>query len=377
MRTLNQVDITNKKVLLRVDYNVPLDKNGDIVDDFKIRKGMPTLKYILKKAKQVLILTHMGRPEGKVDPKLKTDKLALYLMKHLTHRVTKVNDCVDVEIPDDKVVMLENVRFHREETDNDEVFATKLASLADVYVNDAFGVSYNKHASIVGVPKVIPSCAGLLIEKEVQNLDFSKIERPFAVIIGGAKFSNKFPAINALLPKVDKLLIGGAMIFTFFKAKGYEIGKSLYEEEQVLAAKLLLNNEKIILPNDVVVASEAAENSKEETVDEDKIPRNKIGLDVGEKTIEKFKKELKGMKTIFWNGPLGMYEIDKFGKSSEALAKFLAGCKAKTIIGGGDSITVINKLELKDEYDYISTGGGATLEFIKSGTLVGLEALKK
>ncbi len=376
MRKLTDLDITNKRILLRVDYNVPVDAKGNILDDFKIKQSVPTLRYLLKKAKQVIILTHMGRPQGKIIPKLKTDKLALYLMKLTGREVAKLNDCINIEIPDNKIVLLENVRFHKEETDNDEDFAKELASLADIYVNDAFGVSYNKHASIVGVPKFIPSCAGLLIEKEIENLDFTKIEHPFMVIIGGSKFSNKFPVINSLLPKVDKLLLGGAMIFTFYKAKGYTVGTSLFEKEQVMAAKLLLNNEKLILPKDIVVASQPKENSKESTVLANMIPVAQMGLDIGPESIEHFKKELSNAKTIFWNGPLGMYEIEKFANGSIEIAKYLALSKAKVIIGGGDSTTIIDKLNLKKEFDYVSTGGGASLEFIKSGTLPGIEILK-
>lgn len=376
MRTLTQVDITNKRVLLRVDMNVSLDENGNIIDDFKIKQSLPTIKYILKMAKQLIIFTHMGRPNGKIIPKLKTDKLAIYLMKHISQNIVKLDDCIDVIIPDDKIVLLENVRFHQEEMDDDEEFAKKLASHADVFVNDAFGASYNKHASIVGIPKFIPSCAGLLMEKEIKHLDFSKMERPLVVIMGGVKFSNKFPAINMLLPVVDKLLLGGAIIFTFYKAKGWDIGKSLCEDEQLTTARLLLYNEKIVLPTDIVIASEIKEDAKAKTVDSNKIPKTQIGLDIGEKTIDLFKKELKGAKTIFWNGPMGVYEIEKFARGSKELAKYLASSKAKVIVGGGDSVTIIDELGLKNEYFYVSTGGGATLEYIKTGTLPGIEVLK-
>ncbi|NQU98056.1 phosphoglycerate kinase [Candidatus Woesearchaeota archaeon] len=376
MRTLTQVDITGLRVLLRVDYNVPLDERGEIIDDFKIKQSLPTLKYVLKRAKQVIIMSHLGRPEGKHVKELKMDKVALRLMKHVGKNVTKLDDCVNVVIPDEKVVLLENLRFHKEEKENNSEFAKKLASHGDVFVNDAFGVSHRAHASTVGVTKFLPSCAGLLIQKEVENLDFSKAERPLIVIVGGSKLSTKFPVMNSLLPEVDELLVGGAMIFTFYKSLGLEIGGSMCEDNQIVTAKLLLNNEKLILPSDVVVASEVSEKAKSKTVETDKIPKKWIGLDLGEKTIEDFKKRLKKAKTVFWNGPLGVYEIEKYAKASYDLTKFLAGLKAKVIIGGGDSAAIVEKLGLRDEFSHVSTGGGASLEFIQKGTLPALEVLK-
>ena len=289
MRTLTQVDITGLRVLLRVDYNVPMDKNRDILDDFKIKNSLPTLKYILKRAKQVIIMSHLGRPDGKVVKKLRMDKIAVRLMKFVGRNVAKLDDCVDVVIPNEKVVLLENLRFHKKEKENNELFAKKLASHADVFVNDAFGVSHREHASVVGVTKFLPSCAGLLVQKEVENLNFSKAQRPLVVIMAGSKLSTKFPIINTLLPKVDRLLLGGAMIFTFYKALGFEIGNSLCEDDQLVTAKLLLNNEKIILPRDIVVASDINENAKSKIVDSNKIPKKWTGVDIGEETINDFK----------------------------------------------------------------------------------------
>ncbi|MBC8500630.1 MAG: phosphoglycerate kinase [Nanoarchaeota archaeon] len=376
MRTLTQVDITSLRVLLRVDYNVPMDKNRNILDDFKIKNSLPTLKYILKRAKQVIIMSHLGRPDGKVVKELRMDKVAVRLMKFVGRNVAKLDDCVDVVIPNEKVVLLENLRFHKEEKENNESFAKKLASHADVFVNDAFGVSHREHASVVGVAKFLPSCAGLLVQKEVENLNFSKAKSPLVVIMAGSKLSTKFPIINALLPKVDRLLLGGAMIFTFYKALGFEIGNSLCEDNHLVTAKLLLNNEKIILPRDVVVASDINENAKSKIVDSNKIPKKWVGVDVGEETINDFKKELKNAKTVFWNGPLGIYEIEKFAKATNELAEILSKLKAKVIIGGGDIVAAIDKLGMKDKFDFVSTGGGASLELIQKGTLPGLEVLK-
>jgi len=376
MRTLTQVDITGLRVLLRVDYNVPMDKNRDILDDFKIKNSLPTLKYILKRAKQVIIMSHLGRPDGKVVKKLRMDKIAVRLMKFVGRNVAKLDDCVDVVIPNEKVVLLENLRFHKKEKENNELFAKKLASHADVFVNDAFGVSHREHASVVGVTKFLPSCAGLLVQKEVENLNFSKAQRPLVVIMAGSKLSTKFPIINTLLPKVDRLLLGGAMIFTFYKALGFEIGNSLCEDDQLVTAKLLLNNEKIILPRDIVVASDINENAKSKIVDSNKIPKKWTGVDIGEETINDFKKELKNAKTVFWNGPMGIYEIEKFAKATNELAEILSKLKAKVIIGGGDIVAAIDKLGIKDKFDFVSTGGGASLELIQKGTLPGLEVLK-
>ncbi|MBU0471371.1 MAG: phosphoglycerate kinase, partial [Nanoarchaeota archaeon] len=265
MRSLTQVNISGLRVLLRVDYNVPVDKKGDIIDDFKIKQSLPTLRYILKRAKQVVIMSHLGRPKGTVVKKLRMDQIALRLMKHIGKNVIKLDDCVDVIIPDEKIVLLENLRFHNEEKENNLIFAKKLSSYGDIYVNDAFAVSHREHASVVGVTKFLPSCAGFLIQKEVENLNFSNVERPFVVIMGGSKLSTKFPVINALLPKVDNLLLGGAMIFTFYKADNLEIGDSLCEDDQLVTAALLMNNEKIVLPQDVVVASDVSQNSKSKT----------------------------------------------------------------------------------------------------------------
>lgn len=376
MRTLNQVDITNKRVLLRVDYNVPIDKEGNVLDDFRIKKSLPTIKFILKKAKQLIIMSHLGRPKGKYVKNLTMDKVALRLMSYISKTVIKVDDSANAIIPDEKVILLENLRFYKEEKDNDEEFAKKLASHADIFVNDAFSVCHREHASVVGVPKFLPSCAGLLIEDEVKNLNFANFEKPMVVIMGGSKLSTKFPIINSIAPKVEKILLGGAMIFSFYKSQGLEIGDSLCEEDQIVTARLLSNNEKIVLPTDIVVANKIDEKAEFKTVKFNEIPKKWIGLDIGEETVANFKKVLKKAKTVFWNGPLGYYEIEAFAKSTYDIAKFLAMSKAKVIIGGGDSSAVVESLGLRDKFAHVSTGGGASLKLIQKGTLPGIEVLK-
>ncbi|MAG38600.1 phosphoglycerate kinase [Candidatus Woesearchaeota archaeon] len=375
MRTLTQVDITGLRVLLRVDYNVPLDKNGEIADDFKIKKSLQTLRYILKRAKQVIIISHFGRPEGSFNPRLTMDGVAIRLMKLLGKNIVKLDDCIDVGVPENKVILLENLRFHKGEKENNELFAKKLSSHADIFVNDAFSVCHRNHASVTGITKFLPSCAGFLVQKEVENLNFKNAKKPFMIIMGGSKLSTKFPVINSLISKADKVLLGGAMIFTFFKASGKNVGKSLYEEKLMVAAKLLINNEKLLLPKDIVCAPNL-KSSKLKVVSPDNIAKNLIGLDVGEESLKEFKKVLKEAKTVFWNGPLGYYEIESFSKSTYEMAKFLSELSAKVIIGGGDSAAVVHKLGLVDKFFHVSAGGGSSLEFIKDGTLPGLEVLK-
>ncbi len=377
MKTITDFTFKGKRVLMRANLNVPIDKSGAITDDIRIRKMLPTIKQILQQdCKQLVLMCHFGRPDGKFDPLRKTDVIAVRLMKLLGRTVVKVDDCVDVVIPDEKIVLLENVRFHPEEEANDPEFAKKLAEHGDIYVNEAFG-DYRAHASTVGVIKYLPSCIGPLFEKEIKQLDLRNAKRPFVVIMGGSKLSTKFPILNKLIPDVDYLLLGGAMIFTFFKAKGIEIGKSLCEDDQIMTARMLAHNEKLVLPEDIVVASEISADADIKTLAFDKIPPTYIGLDIGEASVEEFKEILKAAKTIFWNGPLGYFEIDQFAKATNEIAQFLSGLDAKTIVGGGDSVAAISKLDLEDKFDHVSTGGGASLKFIDKGTLPVLEALKE
>jgi len=360
MKTIKDFDFDNKRVLIRVDYNVPLDANGEIVSDTRIKESIPTIKYILEhNAKQVLLMSHLGKPDGKIVDKLKMNKIAERVERLLEMPVLKVDDCIDIKIPDARIIMLENLRFHSEEEKNDEIFSERLSKLADVYVNDAFGTMHRAHASTVGVTKFLPGCIGFLVEKELKYLTLKDPERPFIAILGGAKISTKIPIIKELIKKVDYLLLGGAMVFTMYKAKGHEIGKSLYEEEYLAEAKMLLNNEKIILPDDIVCASSISEDADVTVVPEDIIPKDYIDK----------------AKTVFWNGPLGYFEIRKFGESTRAIAEYLADSGKTVIIGGGDTEEAI--LPFKSRYTHVSTGGGASLEYISGKELPAIKALKE
>lgn len=376
MRTIKDFNFDNKRVLIRVDYNVPLDDNGEVISDTRIKESIPTIKYILEhNAKQVLLMSHLGKPDGKVVDKLKMDKVAEKVEELLKMPVLKLDDCVDIKIPDARIIMLENLRFHAEEEKNDEHFSERLSKIADVYVNDAFGTMHRAHASTTGITKFLPGCIGFLVEKELKYLTLKDPERPFIAILGGAKISTKMPVIKELIKKVDYLLLGGAMIFTLYKAKGYEIGKSLYEEEYITEAKMLLNNEKIILPDDIVCATSKSADAEVTIVPEDIIPKDFIGLDIGPDSINLFKIYLDKAKTIFWNGPLGYFEIEKFGESTRKIAEYLADSGKCVIIGGGDTEEAI--LPFKSKYTHVSTGGGASLEYISGKELPAIKALKE
>lgn len=376
MRTIKNFDFDNKRVLIRVDYNVPLDDNGEIVSDTRIKESLPTIRYILEhNAKQVLLMSHLGKPDGKVVEKLKMNKIAEKVEELLEMPVLKVDDCIDIKIPDARIIMLENLRFHEGEEKNDEHFSERLSKLADVYVNDAFGTMHRAHASTAGITKFLPGCIGFLVEKELKYLTLKDPERPFIAILGGAKISTKIPVIKELIKKVDYLLLGGAMIFTLYKAKGFEIGKSLYEEEYLTEAKMLLNNEKIILPDDIVCAASKSADAEVTIVPEDIIPKDFIGLDIGPDSIKLFEIYLDKAKTIFWNGPLGYFEIEKFGESTRQIAEYLAESGKAVIIGGGDTEEAI--LPFKSKYTHVSTGGGASLEYISGKELPAIKALKE
>ncbi|MFH1211969.1 MAG: phosphoglycerate kinase [Candidatus Woesearchaeota archaeon] len=380
IKTIYDADLKGKKVLLNVDFNVPIDDNGDILDDLRIKEALTSINYILKSGcRQLIILSHLGRPDGKAVPKLRLDKVAARLMFLLGKDVFKLDDCVDVEIPEDKqVVLLENVRFHKEEEQNDMEFAKKLASHAELYVDDAFANAHRVHASGVGVTKFLPSYAGALMMKEIKTLSLENIEHPFVAIMGGAKLETKLPMIQNLIQKVDHLLLGGAMIFTFFKAKGYEVGKSLSDGDLIMA-KMLLNNEKLILPSDVVVASDKAADASLKTVKASEIPKDAMGLDIGRESIENFKSLLKDAKTVVWNGPLGYIEVEEFAKATKEIANFLAGLQGKTkvIVGGGDTADVIDNMGMHDKFYHVSTGGGASLMLLEGKKLPAVEALDK
>jgi phosphoglycerate kinase len=391
--TIDNVKLKDKRVLVRVDFNVPLDENKNITDDRRITSSLPTIKKIISDGGKAILMSHLGRPKGGPDPKFSLKPVAKKLSELLNKEVKLSPDCVGEEtkklvnqMKAGDVLLLENVRFHPEETKNDEAFSKQLAELGDVYINDAFGSAHRAHSSTEGVTKFIKtSAAGYLMQKELDYLGeaISNPKRPYCAILGGAKISGKIDVINNLLDKVDILLIGGGMAFTFFKAEGKEIGKSLLEEEKVDVAKELLNklkNSKVkfYLPHDVVVANEFKNDSPCEVVDVDRIPAEKMGMDIGPKTIKAFKDEILISKTIVWNGPMGVFEMENFSMGTMEIADALAKATkegAVTVVGGGDSAAAISKAGLENNVSHVSTGGGASLEFLEGKVLPGVVAL--
>jgi len=386
--TLKDIDLKNKTVLVRADFNVPLDANFNITDDIRIQATIPTIKYILENgAKKLVIMSHLGRPDGKPVAKYSLKPVAARLKELLGQDVLFLNDCIGVNIKQDidnskeKVILLENLRFHAEEEANDANFAKQLASLADIFVNDAFGTAHRAHASCEGVTHFLKSAAGFLLDKEIQYLGqaVSNPQKPFMVILGGAKVSDKIGVIENLLPKCDAIIVGGGMAYTFLKAQGKQIGNSKLEKEKLDLAKTILNkakelNKEILLPIDNVVVDNIDANAKTEIVGEN-IPDGKIAVDIGPKTVKLFEDKLSSAKTIVWNGPLGIFEMDAFSKGSLEVAKFIATLKSISIIGGGDTAAAIAKFKLEDKMTHISTGGGASLEFLEGKTLPGIAAL--
>lgn len=375
-----------RRVLVRADLNVPLGKNGKIEDDTRIRESLATIKYLLKKKAIVLVLSHLGRPEG-VDDTLRMDSVAERLEGLLGQHVLKLDDCVGAEVEDyvnemhsSDVAVLENARFHPEEEANDDAFARALAETADFFVNDAFGSSHRPHASIVGVPKYLPSAAGLLLNKEIAMLGRAlKPKKPFVLVLGGAKVSDKIGVIENLGKKAGKILVGGAMAFTFLKATGKKVGKSKAEDDKLGLARRLLAKyrAKIVLPDDVVVADRIGQNSRKQVVSSEKIPTKMIGLDIGPMAVRRFVNELRRARTVFWNGPLGMIEIEAFANGTRAVAKAIAGLRATTLVGGGESVWAVQKWNLARKFSHVSTGGGAALEFLEGNKLPGIAALEE
>ncbi len=387
--TLKEFDFKNKKVLVRVDFNVPLDENLNVTNDKRIKESLSTINYLLEQgAKQVILMSHLGRPDGRVVEKYRLIFVAKRLEKLLYQKVTMADDCVDIKLPDPKnnrIVLLENLRFHPEEEKNDEKFAKKLASYADIYVNDGFGVSHRTHASVHAITKFLPSAAGFLVEKElnVMGKAITNPDKPFVAILGGAKVSDKIKLIDNLLPKCDKILIGGAMAYTFYRAQGLSTGASKVDEDGIEVANQLLQKSeksgKIVLPVDNVVADKFSENANIETVAIKDIGSSWMGMDIGPLTIDRYKKILKTAKTILWNGPLGVFEMKKFSHGTEEIAKYLAQLTLKgvtTIIGGGDSAAAVEKFGLASKFTHVSTGGGASLEFFEGKELPGIKALE-
>lgn len=382
--TLDKLDLKNRRVFLRTDYNVPLDENGEIVNDFRIRESLPTIKKIFQMgASQVIIGTHLGRPKG-FEKKYALDKVAERLFSLTGRKAEKLHDCINLDdfMPSPKeasLVLLENLRFYDEEKNNDETFAKKLAKLSDVYVNDAFGACHRAHASIHAITKFIPGGIGLLVQKELDAFDkvLFNPERPVTAIIGGSKLETKLPMIANLLEKTDKLLLGGAMIFTFYKAKKFSIGKSMYDKTYIEHARMLLNNSKIVLPVDVVVADDKDKFTNVANMIPNNIPSYMIGLDIGKNSIEQFRGLLHSSKTVIWNGPLGYYENPLFAKATVDLLKFLAEHnEIRTIIGGGDTASIVERLGLTGKFFHVSTGGGASLALLEGKTLIALDELK-
>jgi phosphoglycerate kinase len=390
--SLSAADLTGKRVLVRADFNVPVDDNGKITDDTRIRAALPTIKDLTGKGAIVILCSHFGRPKG-VDEKLRLTPVAARLSELLGQNVVKCNDCIGDEVAaqvgamtNGQVALLENVRFYPEEEKNDPEFAKKLASIADVYVNDAFGTAHRAHASTEGVTKYLkPSVAGYLIESELKYLQtaIEAPQRPLAAIVGGSKVSSKIGVIETLLDKCDKLFLGGGMIFTFYKARGLKVGKSLVEEDKLdlaraLEAKAKEKGVQLILPTDVVVADNFAPDANAQTVDINNIPDGWMGLDIGPDSIKTFQAALADCKSVIWNGPMGVFEFDKFAAGTEAIAHTLAEISATgaiTIIGGGDSVAAVEKVGLADKMSHISTGGGASLELLEGKVLPGIAAL--
>ncbi len=390
---LSAADLGGKRVLVRADFNVPLDDSGNITDDTRIRAALPTIQDLIKKGAKVILCSHMGRPKGQVKKNLRLTPVAKRLSELLGQEVIMCDDCVGDSVAaaigkmgNGQVALLENLRFHAEEEKNDSEFAKQLAANADLYVNDAFGTAHRAHASTEGVTHYLsPSVAGYLIEKELNYLQnaIENPQRPLASIIGGSKVSSKIGVIETLLEKCDKLLIGGGMIFTFYKARGLSVGKSLVEEDKLELAKSLEAKAKekgvdLLLPTDVVVADNFAADANSKTVSVESIPDGWMGLDIGPDSVKTFQKALSDCKAILWNGPMGVFEFDKFAVGTEAIARSLAELTKKgatTIIGGGDSVAAVEKVGVADQMSHISTGGGASLELLEGKELPGIVAL--
>lgn len=389
-KTVRDIDVKGKKVLVRCDFNVPCDKDGNITDDRRIRAALPTIKYLIENNAKVILMSHLGRPKEGYDAKFSLKPVAKRLSELLGKDVKLAEDKEVVgenairltgEMKTGDVVLLENVRFIKTETKNDMEFAKKLASLADIFVNDAFGTAHRAHSSTAGVARFLPAVAGFLIEKEITVMGkaLENPERPFAAILGGAKVSDKIGVINNLLEKVDILIIGGGMAYTFLKAKGLNIGNSLVESEKLDYAKEMLakaeeKNVEILLPVDNVAAREFKADAEYKVVGES-IPDGYMGLDIGPKTIENFASALKGCKTVIWNGPMGVFEMPAFANGTRKIAEALSKLNATTIIGGGDSAAAVEQLDFADKMTHISTGGGASLEFLEGLELPGIAAL--
>jgi len=389
-KTIEDIDVKRKKVLVRVDYNVPLDDSLNITDDTRIKLSLPTLKYLIKNEAKIILMSHLGRPKGKIEEKFRLTPAARELEKLLNKNVKKfdeifspeIKEYIDNEMDYTDIVMLENLRFNPGEKLNDKDLARSLASLADIYVNDAFGAAHRSHASVVGVTDFLPAAAGFLMKREIEILS-SLLEspvRPFVAILGGSKVSDKLVVIKNLLEKVDTLILGGGMSYTFLKAEGYEIGESICEDDRISYAKDMLelakkNNVNFILPVDITIAREFDRNADKKIVAIDSIPAGWQGLDIGEKSIGLFEKEIAGAGTIFWNGPVGVFEWERFEEGTKNIARAISDSGAVTVAGGGDTVAAIKKYNLSDKFSHISSGGGASMELLEGKVLPGVASL--
>ncbi|HHU91345.1 MAG TPA: phosphoglycerate kinase [Clostridiaceae bacterium] len=388
---VSDLDVKGKRVIARVDFNVPLDAEGNITDDKRIKGALPTIQYIIENGGKLILVSHLGRPKNGFEAKFSMKPAAEHLSKLLGKEVVLAADVIGEDakakaaaLKEGEILMLENVRFHKEETKNDPAFAKELASMADIYVNDAFGTAHRAHASTAGLADYLPSACGFLIKKELDFMGkaLDNPERPFVAILGGAKVSDKISVIDNLIDKVDTLIIGGGMAYTFFKAKGYGVGTSICEMDKVDLANSLLEKAKeknvnLLLPVDNVVGKEFDANTEAKTVTSDSIPEGWMGLDIGEKTIELFSDAIKGAKTVVWNGPMGVFEMERFANGTKKIAEALANSEAITIVGGGDSAAAVEQLGFADKITHISTGGGASLEFLEGKELPGIAVLNE
>jgi 3-phosphoglycerate kinase len=389
-KTVKDIDVSGKKVLVRCDFNVPQDENLNITDNRRIKGALETIKYLIEHNAKVILCSHLGRPKGEVNNKYSLKPVAEELSKLLEKEVKLASDIIGesaknltANMQNGDIVLLENVRFDAREEKNDEEFSKSLASLAEIYVNDAFGTAHRAHSSTAGVASYLPAVSGFLIEKEIKFLGdaLQNPERPFVAILGGSKVSDKIAVIDSLLEKVDKLLIGGGMAFTFFKAQGYNIGKSICEVDKLDLANAILEkakqkNVELVLPSDVHIAKAFSNDAEDKIVATNAIPDEWQGLDIGNNTIESFKTILQDAKTVMWNGPLGVFEFEKYANGTREVAKILSNLDATTIIGGGDSAAAVEQMGLADNMTHISTGGGASLEYLEGKVLPGIECLQ-
>lgn len=387
--TIEDLNLKGKRVFIRADFNVPLDENLKITDDRRIRSTLPTINYAIDEGAKVILASHLGRPKGKVSPRLSLQPVAKRLQRLLDKDVTFLEDCIGQNVENvvsrmknGDVVLLENLRFHPEEEKNDEEFAKALAKLADFYVNDAFGASHRAHASIVGIPKFLPAAAGFLLKKEIEYLKgvVTNPVRPFVAILGGAKVSGKIGVLENLADKVNKVIVGGGMAFTFIKAMGYEIGNSLVEMDMLdlanrIREKLTKNNVKFYLPVDCVIAQSMEPGVETKIVTTQEIPKGWLALDIGPASVRLFSEALQDAKTIIWNGPMGVFELDAFSRGTFAVARAVADAYALTIVGGGDTDLAVHRAGVSDSISFISTGGGASLQLLEGKELPGIAAL--